>query len=73
MQNFVTSSLCTRDEGRPLRADLQEQAPNHLKLLCSKAILTIAPWPQVAKASEKRWVTPCSFLAVLSLVKRKFL
>jgi len=54
MQNFVTGSLCTRDEGRPLGADLQEQAPNHLKLLCSKAILTTAPWAQAAKVSEKR-------------------
>jgi hypothetical protein len=28
---------CTRDEGRPLGAGLQEQASNHLKLLWSKA------------------------------------
>jgi len=28
---------CTRDEGRPLGAGLQEQAPNHLKLLWSNA------------------------------------
>jgi hypothetical protein len=30
---------CARDEGRPLGAGLQEQAPNHLKLLWSKAML----------------------------------
>jgi len=28
---------CTRDEGRPLGAGLQGQAPNHLKLLWSNA------------------------------------
>ena len=28
---------CTRDEGRPLGAGLQEQASNHLKLLWSNA------------------------------------
>ena len=28
---------CTKDEGRPLGAGLQEQASNHLKLLWSKA------------------------------------
>jgi hypothetical protein len=28
---------CTRDEGRPLGADLQELASNHLKLLWSNA------------------------------------
>ena len=28
---------CTRDEGRPLGAGLQGQAPNHLKLLPAKA------------------------------------
>jgi hypothetical protein len=28
---------CTRDEGRPLGVGLQEQAPNHLKLLWSRA------------------------------------
>ena len=28
---------CTRDEGRPLGAGLQGQAPNHLKLLPVKA------------------------------------
>jgi hypothetical protein len=30
---------CTRDEGRPLGAGLQEQASNHLKLLWSKAMV----------------------------------
>lgn len=30
---------CTRDEGRPLGAALQEEAPNHLKLLRSKAVV----------------------------------
>ena len=28
---------CTKDEGRPLGAGLQEQASNHLKLLWSRA------------------------------------
>jgi len=30
---------CTRDEGRPLEAVLQEEASNHLKLLWSKAMV----------------------------------
>ena len=30
---------CAKDEGRPLGADLQEWAPNHLKLLWSKAMV----------------------------------
>ena len=30
---------CTRDEGGPLGAGLQEQASNHLKLLWSKAMV----------------------------------
>ena len=30
---------CTKDEGRPLGAGLQEQASNHLKLLWSKAMV----------------------------------
>ncbi len=30
---------CTRDEGRPLEAALQEEASNHLKLLWSKAMV----------------------------------
>jgi len=30
---------CARDEGRPLGADLQELASNHLKLLWSKAMV----------------------------------
>ena len=31
-KNFPTVRCCTKDEGRPLGAGLQEQAPNHLKL-----------------------------------------
>jgi hypothetical protein len=30
---------CTKDEGRPLGAGLQEQVSNHLKLLWSKAMV----------------------------------
>jgi len=30
---------CVKDEGGPLGAGLQEQAPNHLKLLWSKAMV----------------------------------
>ncbi len=30
---------CTRDEGRPLGADLQEQAPNRFKLHRSRALV----------------------------------
>ena len=30
---------CTKDEGGPLGAGLQEQASNHLKLLWSKAMV----------------------------------
>jgi hypothetical protein len=30
---------CARDEGRPLGAGLQEQAPNHLKLLWLRAMV----------------------------------
>jgi len=30
---------CTKDEGRPLGAVLQEEASNHLKLLWSKAMV----------------------------------
>jgi hypothetical protein len=33
----VIACNCARDEGRPLGADLQELASNHLKLLWSKA------------------------------------
>jgi len=38
---------CTRDEGRPLGAGLQEQALNHLKLHWSRAI--------VVSVEEKAW------------------
>jgi len=38
---------CTKDEGRPLGAGLQEQASNHLKLLWSKAM--------VVSVEEKAW------------------
>lgn len=30
---------CTKDEGRPLGAVMQVKAPNHLKLLRSKAVV----------------------------------
>jgi len=30
---------CTKDEGRPFEAVLQGKASNHLKLLCSKAMV----------------------------------
>jgi len=33
----MTARNCAKDEGRPLGAGLQEQAPNHLKLLWSKS------------------------------------
>jgi len=42
---------CTRDEGRPLGAGLQEQASNHLKLLRSKAL--------VVSVEEKAWQGLC--------------
>jgi len=32
-------SCCTEDEGRPLGAAIQVEAPNHLKLLWSKAMV----------------------------------
>jgi hypothetical protein len=38
---------CTKDEGGPLGAGLQEQASNHLKLLWSKAL--------VVSVEEKAW------------------
>jgi hypothetical protein len=40
--------ICARDEGRPLGAGLQEQAPNHLKLLWSRA--------GVVSVKEKSWL-----------------
>ena len=36
-QEDVRASCCTRDEGGPFGAGLQEQAPNSRKLLQSKA------------------------------------
>ena len=42
---------CTRDEGGPLGAGLQEQASNHLKLLRSKAL--------VVSVEEKAWQGLC--------------
>jgi hypothetical protein len=43
---------CTRDEGGPLGAGLQEQASNYLKLLWSKAL--------VVSVEEKAWhKRPC--------------
>ena len=33
---------CTTDEGRPLGTGLQEQVPNHLRLLWSKAMVVSA-------------------------------
>ena len=42
---------CTRDEGRPLGAGLQEEASNHLKLLRSKAL--------VVSVEEKAWQGLC--------------
>ena len=41
---------CMRDEGRPLGAGLQGQAPNHLKLLWLKARVVSVK----AKGAEKR-------------------
>jgi hypothetical protein len=38
---------CTKDEGRPLGAGLQEQASNRLKLLWSKVM--------VVSVEEKAW------------------
>jgi len=35
----VIACTCARDEGRPLGADLQELASNHLKLLWSEAMV----------------------------------
>ena len=35
----VIACNCAKDEGRPLGADLQELASNHLKLLWSKAMV----------------------------------
>ena len=40
-----------RDEGRPLGVGLQEQAPNHLKLLWLRA--------GVVSVKEKAWLRPC--------------
>ena len=34
-----TCECCTKDEGRPLGAALQEEAPNHLKLRWSRAMV----------------------------------
>jgi hypothetical protein len=42
----------TRDEGRTLRAALQEEALNHLKLLEVER-------PQVVSVEEKAWPRPC--------------
>ena len=42
---------CTKDEGGPLGAGLQEQASNHLKLLRSKAL--------VVSVEEKAWQGLC--------------
>ena len=42
---------CTRDEGGPLGAGLQEQASNHLKLLWPKAL--------VVSVEEKAWQGLC--------------
>jgi hypothetical protein len=39
---------CTRDEGGPLGAGLQEQAPNHLKLRWLRA--------RVVSVKEKSWL-----------------
>jgi len=40
---------CTKDEGGPLRAGLQEQASNHLKLLWSKALVVSVEGKGMAK------------------------
>ena len=42
---------CTKDEGGPLGAGLQEQAPKHLKRLWSKAM--------VVSVEEKAWQRLC--------------
>jgi hypothetical protein len=36
---FTDQPCCTRDEGRPLGAAVQAEAPNRLKLLWSKAMV----------------------------------
>ena len=49
---------CTEDEGRPLGVGLQEQAPKHLKLLWSKAMVVSVeekvPLDGISCESERR-------------------
>ena len=39
LTNSLMQPCCTKDEGRPLGAVMQVKAPNHLKLLRSKAVV----------------------------------
>jgi len=62
-ERSITVRNCTKDEGRPFGAGLQEPAPNHLKLLWSKAMVVSVEekahkmcqvWIKKMSASEPR-------------------
>jgi hypothetical protein len=46
---------CLIDEGRPLGAGLQEQAPNHLRRLWSKAMVVSAEGKGLGRTRSGDW------------------
>ena len=46
---------CTTDEGRPLGTGLQEQVPNHLRLLWSKAMVVSAGGKGLERTRSGDW------------------
>ena len=55
MNVFLLGIQCyTRDEGRPFGAGLQGQAPNHLKLLWSKAMVVSVKGKGAARLHQVR-------------------
>ena len=46
---------CITDEGRPLGTGLQEQVPNHLRLLWSKAMVVSAEGKGLERTRSDNW------------------
>ena len=46
---------CITDEGRPLGTGLQEQVPNHLRLLWSKAMVVSAEGKGLERTKSDNW------------------
>ena len=54
-QRVAGARNCTTDEGRPLETGLQEQVPNHLRLLWSKAMVVSAGGKGLERTRSGDW------------------